>query len=140
DAVDEQHERCDRQHVLCGRTETREQLPYQIHDRSVPYAMTKIIGIAITSAMVPKPSLIALRPASDDASPMPSAVTSGTVMTDVVTPPESYAMPTMAGGARGVIATTTANVPRTSGGSGQPKTIRTTPSVSAHPTASATTN
>ena len=40
-------------------------------------------------AIKPKPSTIGLRPLIDDASPIPSAVTSGTVIVEVVTPPES---------------------------------------------------
>jgi hypothetical protein len=51
--------------------------------------MTKIIGVSDAKAISPKPSTIGLRPSMLEASPTPSAVTSGTVMVDVVTPPES---------------------------------------------------
>ncbi len=51
--------------------------------------MTRIIGVSDAKAISPKPSSRGLRPWIDDARPMPSAVTSGTVMVEVVTPPES---------------------------------------------------
>ena len=46
-------------------------------------------GVSEAKAIRPKPSIIGLRPRIEDASPTPSAVTSGTVIVDVVTPPES---------------------------------------------------
>ena len=42
--------------------------------------MTKIIGVRDAKAINPKPSSIGLRPLIDEASPTPSAVTSGTVI------------------------------------------------------------
>jgi hypothetical protein len=51
--------------------------------------MTKIMGVREAKAISPKPSSMGLLPLMADASPTPSAVTSGTVIVDVVTPPES---------------------------------------------------
>ena len=56
---------------------------------TIPKPITPIIGVRLAKAMSPKPSTIGLRPRIDDAKPTPSAVTSGTVMVLVVTPPES---------------------------------------------------
>ncbi len=72
--------------------------------RTIPKSMTKIIGVNDASAIIPKPSMSGSRPRIEVASPTPSAVTSGTVTVEVVTPPESKAMPTMASGAMKVIA------------------------------------
>ena len=47
------------------------------------------MGVRLANAMSPKPSIMGLRPLIDVASPTPRAVTSGTVMVLVVTPPES---------------------------------------------------
>ena len=55
----------------------------------IPYAMTKSMGVRLASAISPKPSIIGLRPLIICARPTPSAVTSGTVIVEVVTPPES---------------------------------------------------
>ncbi len=60
--------------------------------------MTKIIGVSEARAIMPKPSTNGSRPRIDVARPMPRAVTSGTVTVEVVTPPESNAMPTIASG------------------------------------------
>ena len=51
--------------------------------------VTKIIGMRLAKAIRPKPSSNGLRPRITVASPTPSAVTRGTVMVEVVTPPES---------------------------------------------------
>ena len=51
--------------------------------------MTKIMGVSEAKAIRPKPSVMGLRPLILSASPTPSAVTSGTVTVEVVTPPES---------------------------------------------------
>ena len=51
--------------------------------------MTAAIGVSAANAMSPNPSVRGLRPRMLDASPIPSAVTSGTVTVEVVTPPES---------------------------------------------------
>lgn len=51
--------------------------------------MTNIIGVSEAKAIKPKPSIIGLRPLILEAKPTPSAVTRGTVMVEVVTPPES---------------------------------------------------
>ena len=51
--------------------------------------MTKIMGVSDAKAMSPKPSIMGLRPSMLEASPTPRAVTRGTVMVEVVTPPES---------------------------------------------------
>ena len=59
------------------------------HQTAIPYKSTKIIGLRLAKAMSPKPSIIGLRPLMDLASPTPSAVTRGTVIVLVVTPPES---------------------------------------------------
>jgi hypothetical protein len=55
----------------------------------MPYIITKIIGVNEAKAIKPKPSIIGFRPLIAEANPTPSAVTNGTVMVDVVTPPES---------------------------------------------------
>ena len=44
-----------------------------------------MIGSNDANAINPKPSTIGLRPLIEDANPIPSAVTSGTVIVDVVT-------------------------------------------------------
>ena len=51
--------------------------------------MTKIMGKRDAKAIRPKPSTRGLRPLMDEASPTPRAVTRGTVIVDVVTPPVS---------------------------------------------------
>ena len=51
--------------------------------------MTNIMGVSEAKAIRPKPSTIGLRPLIELANPTPSAVTRGTVMVEVVTPPES---------------------------------------------------
>ncbi len=51
--------------------------------------MTMIIGSSEAKAISPKPSIIGSRPGVRSASPTPSAVTSGTVTVEVVTPPQS---------------------------------------------------
>ena len=56
---------------------------------TVPYTNTNSIGVSDAKAISPKPSSIGFRFLSELASPTPSAVTSGTVTVDVVTPPES---------------------------------------------------
>ena len=47
------------------------------------------MGVRLANAISPKPSTIGLRPRIEVASPTPNAVTSGTVIVLVVTPPES---------------------------------------------------
>jgi len=74
----------------------------------MPKSMTKIIGVNDARAIMPKPSTSGLRPRIEVARPTPRAVTSGTVTVDVVTPPESKAMPTIEAGAKKVTATTRA--------------------------------
>ena len=59
------------------------------HWITMPYIMTKIMGVSEANAIRPKPSTMGLRPEIEDASPTPRAATSGTVMVEVVTPPES---------------------------------------------------
>ena len=49
--------------------------------------MTAMMGKRLAKAMSPKPSSNGLRPGTLEASPSPSAATSGTVIVDVVTPP-----------------------------------------------------
>ena len=61
--------------------------------------MTKIIGVREARAIMPKPSTSGFRPRIDVARPTPRAVARGTVTVEVVTPPESKAMPTIASGA-----------------------------------------
>src|SRR5210317_1666972 len=100
--------------------------------------MTKIIGVNEANAIRPKPSVIGLRSRSDEAIPTPSAVTSGTVTVEVVTPPESYAMPTISGGATTVIAMTVAYPHMIIRGNDQPSSMRSTPTSSAVPTDNAT--
>ena len=48
-----------------------------------------MIGVSEANAIRPNPSSSGLRPLILLASPTPSAVVSGTVIVDVVTPPES---------------------------------------------------
>ena len=55
----------------------------------MPYAITNTIGVKDAKAISPNPSIIGLRPLIELASPTPSAVTKGTVIVEVVTPPES---------------------------------------------------
>src|SRR5690606_4161333 len=92
DAIEEKHEERHRQHVdrraEHGVGEFGEQ-GRQIHASAAPNASTRMMGTSMTIAIIPKPSVKGLRPEREDARPMPSAVTSGTVLTDVVTPPES---------------------------------------------------
>ena len=47
------------------------------------------MGRSEAKAIMPNPSVSGLRPRMTVARPTPSAVTSGTVMVEVVTPPES---------------------------------------------------
>ena len=56
---------------------------------TTPKIRTKMIGIRLAKAISPKPSIIGLRPLMAWARPTPSAVTSGTVIVEVVTPPLS---------------------------------------------------
>ena len=56
---------------------------------TTPKIRTKTIGIRLAKAIRPKPSIIGLRPLMALASPTPRAVTSGTVIVEVVTPPLS---------------------------------------------------
>ena len=51
--------------------------------------MTVFMGKRLASAISLKPSSSGLRPGTFEASPSPSAATSGTVMVEVVTPPLS---------------------------------------------------
>ena len=100
--------------------------------------MTKIMGVRDASAMRPKPSVTGSLPRIVRASPTPRAVTSGTVTVEVVTPPESYASPTISCGAKRVMIMTRMYPPTISTGSGQPRRIRSTPTTMAIPTDSAT--
>ena len=59
------------------------------HQTTIPYINTKLIGSKDAKAISPNPSSRGLLPFSDEARPTPRAVTSGTVMVEVVTPPES---------------------------------------------------
>lgn len=61
-----------------------------------------MIGVREARAIMPKPSNSGLRPRILDAKPTPKAVVRGTVIVDVVTPPESYATATISVGANGV--------------------------------------
>ena len=67
-----------------------------------------MIGVNDAKAINPKPSSKGLRPLILDAKPTPKAVVNGTVIVEVVTPPESYATAMMDWGANGVINITTA--------------------------------
>ncbi len=69
--------------------------------------MTAMIGVNTAKAMRPKPSTIGLRPSILEANPTPRAVTSGTVMVDVVTPPEIIGVAYDSGG----VTTSTITVP-----------------------------
>ncbi len=51
--------------------------------------MTKNIGVKLAKAINPNPSTIGLLPLIAVAKPTPRAATKGTVMVEVVTPPES---------------------------------------------------
>ena len=51
--------------------------------------MTKIIGVNDANAIKPKPSTMGLRPLILEANPTPKAVTSGTVIVEVVTPEQN---------------------------------------------------
>ncbi len=75
--------------VADGRQNRSRNLCHQIAHVSIPYASTKMIGVKDAKAMSPNPSVIGLRPRIEDASPTPRAVTMGTVIVEVVTPPES---------------------------------------------------
>ena len=57
--------------------------------------MTVMMGKMDAKAMRPKPSISTLRPGMLPASLIPRAVTSGTVTSEVVTPPRSKASGTM---------------------------------------------
>ena len=74
--------------------------------------MTNIIGSSEANAINPKPSIIGLRPLMAEAKPTPNAVTNGTVMVDVVTPPESYAMPMIFSGAKALSFVALLNQPK----------------------------
>ncbi len=54
-----------------------------------PYNITKNIGVKLAKAIRPKPSTMGFLPLIQLASPTPRAATNGTVIVDVVTPPES---------------------------------------------------
>ena len=77
------------QHVPNGGDQDVEEVHQAGHKSRVPYIMTKIMGVSEAKAMRPKPSVRGLRPWMLVARPTPSAVTRGTVMVEVVTPPES---------------------------------------------------
>jgi len=47
------------------------------------------MGLRLAKAISPKPSSIGFRPLMEVANPTPKAVTSGTVIVEVVIPPES---------------------------------------------------
>ena len=64
------------------------------------------MGVRDAKAMRPKPSVNGFLPRMVRASPTPKAVTSGTVTVEVVTPPESYANPTISFGANKVMSIT----------------------------------
>ncbi len=51
--------------------------------------MTKNIGVKLAKAISPNPSIIGLLPLILVAKPTPRATTKGTVIVEVVTPPES---------------------------------------------------
>ena len=73
----------------CGEQGINQGVGIADHWVTIPYARTQIIGVRLAKAIRPKPSIMGLRPRMDVASPTPSAVTSGTVIVLVVTPPES---------------------------------------------------
>ena len=64
-------------------------LLFASHSATVPKKSTVIIGNKEANAIRPKASIRTDRPGILDASPIPNAVTNGTVTVDVVTPPES---------------------------------------------------
>ena len=64
-------------------------LLFASHSATVPKKSTVIIGNKEANAIRPKASKRTDRPGILDASPIPNAVTNGTVTVDVVTPPES---------------------------------------------------
>ncbi len=51
--------------------------------------MTKNMGVKLAKAISPKPSTMGLLPLIQEASPTPRDATRGTVIVEVVTPPES---------------------------------------------------
>ena len=59
----------------------------------MPYPKTNIMGFKLANAINPKPSIVGLLPFIAVAKPTPRAATRGTVIVDVVIPPESYAIP-----------------------------------------------
>src|SRR5690606_17139367 len=89
DAVEEQHEGGDRHDAQGGVPDHPQDREHQVHASTAVYSITKSIGTRRISAIMPKPSVSGLRSASEEARPMPSAVTRGTVMTEEVTAPES---------------------------------------------------
>ncbi len=77
----------DRKHIQNRRHEGIEKINAADHATTMPKTMTNIIGNNEAKAIKPNPSNIGLRPLIDEANPTPKAVTNGTVMVDVVTPP-----------------------------------------------------
>ena len=100
--------------------------------------MTKNIGVRLAKAISPKPSTMGLLPLIQVASPTPRAATKGTVIVDVVTPPESYAIPTISFGAKAVRMMMKIYPIIINQWIGQPLTIRRTPVEMAYPTERAT--
>ena len=82
-----------RGHIQNGRKQRVAKLKYELSHQnaahSMPKPMTKIIGVRLAKAIRPNPSIIGLRPRITWARPTPKAVTNGTVIVDVVTPPAS---------------------------------------------------
>ena len=80
----------DRGNVQEGCQDSRDDGVQELdHQTTIPYPMTQIIGVRLAKAISPNPSTIGLRPRMEVANPTPKAVTRGTVMVLVVTPPES---------------------------------------------------
>lgn len=100
--------------------------------------MTKNIGVKLAKAISPKPSTIGLLPLIHVARPTPRAATKGTVIVDVVMPPESYAIPTISFGAKVVRMIMKMYPIIINQWIGQPLTIRKTPTEMADPTERAT--
>ncbi len=61
------------------------------------------MGVKLAKAISPKPSTMGFLPRILEASPTPRAATKGTVIVEVVTPPESKAIPTISSGAKEVM-------------------------------------
>ncbi len=94
--LEAQQNRRDRRHVAKGADQRPNQIRGEaqspVHAQTsttMPKTRTKTMGIKLANAISPNPSTIGLRPLITPASPTPSAVTSGTVMVEVVTPPLS---------------------------------------------------